>query len=151
MPAAIWNSLFRVAVGGFWLYFARQKWTGVAWVEPLLVRTPQVNPIPGMRQLLSALVVPHWLAFAVLQTAGETLVALLLIAGLMTRPAALLGALLATGLSLTIAFLDTDAGSRWLYYLAVLVNLQVLAAGPGPLALDARLPLPRWLGARDGR
>ena len=90
------------------------------------------------------------MAFAVLQTAGETVVAFLLIVGFLTRPAALLGVLLAAGLSLTIAFLDADAGSRWLYYLAVLVNLQVLAAGPGPLALDARL-LPRWLGTRGSR
>jgi uncharacterized membrane protein YphA (DoxX/SURF4 family) len=142
-----WSSLFRLAVGGFWLFFARQKWTGMGWVRPLLERSPQVNPVPGLRQLLEAVVVPHWLAFALLQTAGETLVAFLLIAGLLTRPAALLGVLLATGLSLTIAFLDTDVGSRWLYYLAVLVNAQVLIAGPGPLALDARLPLPRWLRA----
>jgi uncharacterized membrane protein YphA (DoxX/SURF4 family) len=145
MRAAYWTSVFRIAVGGFWLYFASQKWNGVDWVRPLIERSPQVNPVPGLRELLAVVVAPHWLAFALLQTAGETLVAALLILGLLTRPAALLGLLLAIGLSLTIAFLDADVGSRWLYYLAVLVNAQVLAAGPGPLALDGRLPSRRWL------
>jgi uncharacterized membrane protein YphA (DoxX/SURF4 family) len=145
MDGAHWTSVFRIAVGGFWLYFASQKWTGVEWVRPLIERSPQVNPVPGLRELLGAVVAPHWLAFALLQTAGETLVAALLILGFLTRPAALLGLLLAIGLSLTIAFLDADVGSRWLYYLAVLVNAQVLVAGPGPLALDARLAGRRWL------
>jgi uncharacterized membrane protein YphA (DoxX/SURF4 family) len=139
MPAGSWTSAFRLAVAAFWLYFASQKWTGVGWVRALIERSPQVNPIPALRELLAAVVAPHWLAFAVLQTAGETMVAVLLVLGLFTRPAALLGVLLAVGLSLTIAFLDADAGSRWLYYLAVLVNAQVLVAGGGPLALDARL------------
>jgi len=139
MNADTWTSVFRIAVGGFWLYFASQKWTGVGWVRPLIERSPQVNPVPGLRELLAAVVAPHWLTFALLQTAGETAVAALLILGLFTRPAALLGLLLAIGLSLTIAFLDADVGARWLYYLAVLVNAQVLVAGPGLLALDGRL------------
>jgi uncharacterized membrane protein YphA (DoxX/SURF4 family) len=142
MTAAYWTSVFRIAVGGFWLFFASQKWNGVDWVRPLIERSPQVNPVPGLRELLAAGVAPHWLAFALLQTAGETVVAALLILGFLSRPAALLGLLLAIGLSLTIAFLDADVGSRWLYYLAVLVNAQVLVAGAGPLAVDA------WLAGR---
>jgi uncharacterized membrane protein YphA (DoxX/SURF4 family) len=147
MGSGFWTSLFRLAVGGFWLYFASQKWTGVGWVQPLIEHSPQVNPVPGLRELLASVVAPNWLAFALLQTAGETLVAVLLILGLFTRAAALIGVLLAAGLSLTIAFLDPDVGTRWLYYLAVLVNAQVLVTGPGPLSLDARLRLPRWLGS----
>jgi uncharacterized membrane protein YphA (DoxX/SURF4 family) len=139
MTAGTWTSAFRIAVGGFWLYFASQKWTGVGWVRPLIERSPQVNPIPGLKELLAAVVAPNWMVFALSETAGETLVAALLILGLFTRPAALLGVLLAIGLSLTIAFLDADVGSRWLYYLAVLVNAQVLAAGAGRLALDSLL------------
>ena len=145
MTPETWTSVFRLAVGGFWLYFASQKWTALGWVRPLIERSPQVNPIPGLKELLAAVVAPNWMAFALLQTAGETLVAVLLILGLFTRPAALLGVLLAIGLSLTIAFLTPDVGSRWLYYLAVLVNAQVLVAGPGRLALDARLGDRRWL------
>lgn len=145
MGGEVWLSLFRVGVGGFWLYFASQKWTGVGWVRPLIERSPQVNPVPGLHELLATVVAPHWLAFALLQTAGETAVGVLLLVGLFTRPAALLGVLLAVGLSLTIAFLAADVGSRWLYYLAVLVNAQILYAGPGPIALDARLGVRRWL------
>jgi uncharacterized membrane protein YphA (DoxX/SURF4 family) len=145
MAAGTWATLFRLAVAGFWLYFASQKWTGVEWVRPLIERSPQVNPVPGLRELLAVAVAPNWLAFALLQTAGETIVGVLLVLGLLTRAAALLGVLLAAGLSLTIAFLDADVGARWLYYLAVLVNAQVLVAGAGPLSLDARLRLPRWL------
>jgi uncharacterized membrane protein YphA (DoxX/SURF4 family) len=144
MTVDTWTSVFRIAVGGFWLYFASQKWTGVGWVRPLIERSPQVNPIPGLKELLSAVVAPNWMAFALLQTAGETLVAVLLVLGLFTRAAALLGLLLAIGLSLTIAFLTPDVGSRWLYYLAILVNAQVLAAGPGRLALDALFGTRRW-------
>ena len=76
---------------------------------------------------------------------GETAVAVLLILGLFTRPAALVGLLLALNLSLTVAFLNPDVGARWLYYLALLVNAQVLFGGAGPLALDRRLKGPRWL------
>jgi hypothetical protein len=119
----------------------------VDWVRPLIERSPQVNPVPGLRELLAAVVAPHWLAFALLQTAGETLVAALLILGFLTRPAAVGGLLLAIGLSLTIAFLDADVGSRWLYYLAVLVNAQVLVAGPAARAWPgppSRLRRWRW-------
>ena len=144
MSTDTWTSVFRIAVGGFWLYFASQKWTGVGWVRPLIERAPQVNPVPGLREVLASVVAPHWLAFALLQTAGETTVAVLLILGLFTRAAAFLGLMLAIGLSLTIAFLDADVGARWLYYLAVLVNAQVLVAGPGRLALSARLAGRRW-------
>lgn len=144
MGADTWTSLFRLAVGGFWLYFASQKWTGVGWVRPLIEQMPHVNPIPGLKELLAAVVAPNWMLFAVLQTAGETTAAVLLILGLFTRAGALLGLLLAIGLSLTVAFATPDVGSRWLYYLAVLVNAQVLIAGPGPLALDSLLRGRRW-------
>ncbi|HEY4865014.1 MAG TPA: DoxX family membrane protein [Candidatus Dormibacteraeota bacterium] len=142
-----WTSIFRIAVGGYWLYFASQKWMGVEWVRPLIQKSPSVNPIPGLHEFLAVLVAPNWFIFAVLQTAGETTVAVLLILGLFTRAAALLGLLLAAGLALTIAFLDADIGSRWLYYLAVLVNAQVLFAGAGPLALDRRFGRRRWLAS----
>jgi uncharacterized membrane protein YphA (DoxX/SURF4 family) len=140
-----WASLFRVAVGGFWLYFASQKWTGVGWLRPLIQRAPSVNPVPGLHELLAALVAPNWFFFAVLQTVGETTVAVLLILGLFTRVSALAGLLLALNLALTVAFLNADVGARWLYYLAVLVNAQVLFGGAGPLALDRRMKGLRWL------
>ncbi len=132
----VWPSLLRVAAGLYWLYFASQKWQGVGWMQSLMVATAQANPIPGLHGLLTSVVVPNWLPFAIAQAVGETLVAVLLILGLASRWAGILGLLLATSLALTVAFAVNDDGFRWLYYLAVLVNAQVIVSGPGPLALS---------------
>jgi uncharacterized membrane protein YphA (DoxX/SURF4 family) len=129
-----WASLFRIAIGLYWLYFASQKWQGVGWMRDLMVSTAKVNPIPGLHEFLVSVVVPNWLPFALGQAVGETVVAILLILGLATRWAGFLGLLLAANLALTVAF-GADDGFRWLYYLAVLANAQVIVSGPGPFAL----------------
>ncbi len=134
--AAAWASVFRITVGLYWLYFASTKWLGVGWVQGLLQTAGAANPIPGLRELLTNLVAPNWFIFAVGQTVGETLVGILLLLGLATRWAGILGLLLATGLALTVGFEVKDDGFRWLYYLAVLVNAQVIASGAGPIALS---------------
>ena len=133
---AAWASLFRITVGLYWLYFASTKWLGVGWVQGLLQTAGTANPIPGLRDVLTNVVAPNWFIFAVAQTAGETVVAILLILGLATRWVGILGLLLATGLALTVGFEVKDDGFRWLYYLAVLVNAQVIASGAGPIALS---------------
>ena len=134
-------SLARLVVGGYWLFFASQKWPphGVDWMQSVITSNPAHEPIPGLQQLLQGVVAPNWHFFAVAQGIAETTVAVLLIAGAATRLAALAGTLLAAELALTVAFQVTDGGFQWLYYLAVLVNFQVLIAGPGPLSLDALL------------
>ncbi|HYR50635.1 MAG TPA: DoxX family membrane protein [Candidatus Eisenbacteria bacterium] len=129
-----WASLFRIAIGLYWLYFASQKWQGVGWMRDLMVSTAKINPIPGLHEFLVSVVVPNWLPFALAQSAGETVVAILLILGLATRWAGILGLLLAANLALTVAF-GAEDGFRWLYYLAVLANAQVIVSGPGPFAL----------------
>jgi len=129
-----WASLFRIAIGLYWLYFASQKWQGVGWMRGVMASTAQVNPIPGLHEFLVSVVVPNWLPFALAQSIGETLVAILLILGLATRWAGILGLLLAANLALTVAF-GAEDGFRWLYYLAVLANAQVIVSGPGPFAL----------------
>ena len=131
-----WASLFRIAVGLYWLYFASTKWTGVDWMRGLIQSAGSVNPIPGLHEFLSAVVGPNWFLFAVMQTIGETLAAGLLVLGLATRWAGILGLLLATNLALVVAFEVKDEGFRWLYYLAVLVNAQVIVSGAGPYALS---------------
>src|SRR2546421_8332925 len=131
----VWPSVFRITVGLFWLYFASTKWQGVGWVRSLLQSAGQANPIPGLHELLIQVVAPNWLFFAVAQTVGETVVGVLLILGLATRWAGIVGFLLAVGLALVVAFEVHDDGFRWLYYLAVLVNAQVIVSGAGPLAL----------------
>jgi uncharacterized membrane protein YphA (DoxX/SURF4 family) len=128
-------SLFRVVVGLFWLYFASTKWQGVGWTRGLIQSAGPVNPIPGLHEFLIQVVAPNWFVFSVAQTIGETVVAVLLILGLATRWAAVGGFLLAVNLALVVAFEVSDPGFRWLYYLSVLVNAQVIVAGAGPYAV----------------
>ena len=47
--------------------------------------------------------------------------------------------------SANVAFTISDIGLRWLYYLAVFASLAVAVNGPGSLALERLLPVPRWL------
>jgi len=56
-----------------------------------------------------------------------------------------LGFLLAANLALTVAFGVNDDGFRWIYYLAVLVNAQVIVSGGGPIALGRFGWVPAWL------
>ncbi|TMF39482.1 MAG: DoxX family protein [Chloroflexi bacterium] len=141
----IWPSLFRIVVGLYWLYFASQKWQGVGWMKPLIESTSRANPIPGLHEFLVAVVVPNWLPFALAQAVGETVVAVALILGLATRWAGVLGFLLAANLALTVAFGVNDDGFRWIYYLAVLVNAQVIMSGGGPIAFGRFGWVPAWL------
>jgi len=140
-----WRALFRVGAGLYWLYFASQKWQGVGWMRAYIEESARVNPIPGLHELLVAVVAPNWWVFAILQAAGETLVGLCLVLGLAHRKAAVLGFLLALNLALTVAFLTTDLGFRWLYYLAVLVNAELVFTDVGPLALGRAGFVPGWL------
>jgi uncharacterized membrane protein YphA (DoxX/SURF4 family) len=140
-----WPSLFRVSVGLYWLYFASQKWQSIAWMHDLMISAASANPIPGLHEFLVSVVVPHWQLFALGQAAAETMVAILLILGLGTRWAAILGLLLAVNLALTVAFAVSDVGIRWLYYLAVLVSAQVIVSGPGPFALSRFSWVPAFL------
>ena len=94
------------------------------------------NPIPGLHEFLIQVVAPNWFVFAIAQTVGETLVGSLLILGLATRWAAVAGFLLAMNLALVVAFEVTDPGFRWLYYLGVLVNAQIVVSGAGSYALS---------------
>jgi len=139
-----WASIFRIVVGLNWLYYASQKWQGVGWMHSLIISTAKANPIPGLHDFLVQVAVPNWFLFGVAQGAGETVAAVLLILGLGTRWAAILGLLLAINLALTVAF-AADPGFRFLYYLAVLVNGQVIVSGPGPYALSRLSWVPAFL------
>lgn len=131
-----WASVFRVAVGLYWIYFASTKWQGVGWMRGLMESAGPANPIPGLHEFLIQVVAPNWFVFAIAQTVGETLVGSLLILGLATRWAAIAGFLLAMNLALIVAFEVTDPGFRWLYYLGVLVNAQIVVSGAGSYALS---------------
>ncbi|GAC1617416.1 MAG: hypothetical protein NVS9B1_26780 [Candidatus Dormibacteraceae bacterium] len=144
-PAELWKGLFRITVGLYWLFFASQKWAGIGWMRPLIEAAPAANPIPGLHEILAVVVAPHWFLFAVAQAAGETVVGLLLVLGLRTGPAAVLGLLLAANLALVVAFESPDPGFRWLYYLGVLVNAQLVFADAGWPALGSARFVPGWL------
>ena len=141
----LWRSLFRIGVGLFWLYFASQKWGGVGWMRGLIQAAPRANPLPGLHEFLAVVVAPNWFIFAVAQGIGETVVGVLLVLGLATRRAAILGFLLALGLALTVAFEASDLGFRWLYYLAVLANGELAFVDAGPWALERYRFVPGWL------
>ena len=143
--AEVWPSLFRVAIGLYWLYFASQKWQGIGWMHAVLVSAARANPIPGLHEFLVSVVVPNWVPFSLAQTVAENVTAVLLILGLATRWAGILGFLLAVNLALTVAFALNDDGFRWMYYLAVLANAQIIVSGPGPIALGRFGWVPGWL------
>jgi uncharacterized membrane protein YphA (DoxX/SURF4 family) len=142
----LYHGVFRIAVGIYWLYFASQKWQGIGWMRPLIQRSAEVNPIPGLHEFLVLVVAPNWWLFALGQSVAETVVAVLLILGLATRKASLLGLLLAINLALTVAYLiGPDTAFRWLYYLAVLVNAQLFFSEAGWPALGRAGFVPGWL------
>jgi uncharacterized membrane protein YphA (DoxX/SURF4 family) len=141
----LWRGIFRIVVGIYWLYFASTKWSGVGWMRPLIQSAYSYNPIPGLHEILQQVVAPNWYLFAIGQTAAETLVAVLLILGLATRWAAVLGFLLALNLALVVAFEVGDPGFRWLYYLGVLVNAELIFSEPGWPALGSYSFVPAWL------
>jgi uncharacterized membrane protein YphA (DoxX/SURF4 family) len=114
-------------------------------MQGIIVSAAKVNPIPGLHEFLTNVAVPNWFPFALAQSAGETVAAVLLILGLATRWAGILGFLLAANLALTVAFASSDPGFRWLYYLAVLVNAQVIVSGPGPFAVSRFNWVPTFL------
>jgi uncharacterized membrane protein YphA (DoxX/SURF4 family) len=132
----IWPSVVRITAGAYWVYFASQKWQGIGWMHGVMQAAAQANPIPGLHEFLTGVVVPNWVVFALAQTACEHIAAILLILGLATRWAGILGLLLAVNLALTVGFAVNDDGFRWLYYLAVVVNAQVIAGGAGSIALS---------------
>jgi uncharacterized membrane protein YphA (DoxX/SURF4 family) len=141
----LWRGLFRVVVGVFWLYFASQKWNGVGWMKGLIQGAAAVNPIPGLHEFLAVVVSPNWYLAAVGQGIAETVVGVLLVLGLATRKVAVLGLLLALNLALVVAWEASDPGFRWLYYLAVIVNAELIFAEPGALALGSYRFVPAWL------
>lgn len=139
------QAVIRIGAGLFWLYFASRAWSGVGWMQPLVVQSAVQNPIPGLHELLLQVVVPHWFGFALAFAVAESLAGLLLLLGLLSRWAAWLGVLLAATLAVTVAFLEPDLGRRWLFYLAVLVNLACVVGGSGALAGERLKGVPRWL------
>jgi uncharacterized membrane protein YphA (DoxX/SURF4 family) len=134
-----------MVTGFYWLYLASQTWAGVGWMRPLIQAAPAVNPLPGLHELLAVVVAPNWSAFALGLAVAETCLALLLITGLATRKARVAGFVVAVALALTIGFTYPETGYRWVFYLAVLVNAELVFTEPGRLALERARFVPAWL------
>jgi uncharacterized membrane protein YphA (DoxX/SURF4 family) len=136
--SAFWQSVFRIGVGFFWLFFAYQGWIGHGPTAADVQSGFITNPVPGVHEVLVEVVLPNWVWFSLVQTAAEVAVGGLLILGWFTRPAAIVGSAVAIYLALTVAFVEPSIVNRWVYYLLVLANLELSVNGPGALSLDNR-------------
>lgn len=136
--SAFWQSVFRIGVGFFWLFFAYTSWNGTGPSAVAIESGFHTNPLPGVHELLVAVVLPNWTWFSLLQTAGEVIVGALLILGLFTRMAGIIGTVLAFNLAVTVAFIEPSIVNRWVYYLLALANAEIAFNGPGALSLDYR-------------
>ncbi|MDW7978274.1 MAG: DoxX family membrane protein [Candidatus Caldarchaeum sp.] len=127
----VWILLLRLSVGGFWLFFASQRWLDRSWVRELFTTAAEGNYIPLYGDLLRSLT-PSWDILVLVITLIETAVGLMIILGVYPRAAALLGAAVALNLWLTFVFCDcwwnrADAPQVfWFYFSALLLNLAVL-------------------------
>ncbi|MEM1943747.1 MAG: DoxX family membrane protein [Candidatus Caldarchaeum sp.] len=136
----LWSLLLRLAVGGFWLFFASQRWLDRAWVKPLLETAAEGNYLPFYGNLLRQ-AAQSWETVALAATVAETIVGVMILLGFFPRAAAAAGALIALNLWLTFSFCScpwntTDAPQVfWFYFSAFLLNLVVLREKnhPSPL------------------
>ena len=139
----------RELTGLYWLYFGVQKWSNYGWVRDTLTSAALNNPIPLYGEFLRNFVLPNWGFITVLETVAETLVGLGLIFGLFTRLSGLVGVLMATNLTLTMAFSFSDfALIFWYYALSLVLNVTVLLSDTGRIFGLDRFILKRFRPSR---
>ncbi|MEM4342351.1 MAG: DoxX family membrane protein [Candidatus Caldarchaeum sp.] len=144
----LWTLLLRLAVGGFWLFFASQRWLDRAWVKPLLETAADGNYLPFYRDLLRQ-AAQSWETVTLAVTAAETIVGVMIVLGFFPRAAAAAGAFIALNLWLTFSFCNcpwnrTDAPQVfWFYFSAFLLNLAVLREKTHPSLLRGRKKMSR--------
>ncbi len=129
--ADVWAFVLRISVGGFWLYFASQRWFDISWVRELFTTAAYNNYTPLYGDLLRGLV-DSWLIIAYGVTAAETVIGLMLVLGIYPRLAGGAGAFIAANLLLTFSFCTCPWNAAdapmvfWFYFAAVILNLAVL-------------------------
>lgn len=144
----LWIAILRVIVGSYWLYFSSQKWFNTSWVKPILDESARTNPIPLVRNLISTLVISNWQAITAIQTILEATIGLLLLVGLLTRVAGILGALLATTLLVCFSGFADIALVFWFYLLSATASLTVAISDAGKtVGLDG-LIAKKWPNSR---
>jgi len=127
---ALWSFVLRFSVGGFWLFFASQRWFDRSWVEGLFTTAAAANYLPVYGDVLRR-AAESWMYVALATTAAETVVGLMMVLGVFTRAAGTAGAFIALNLWLTFSFCDCwwnrqDAPQVfWFYFSALLLNLAV--------------------------
>ncbi len=92
--------------------------------------------------VMSHAVLPHFIAFAWLTLIVETLLAVLLLAGLLTRLAAVLA--LGQGAAIALSVLNTPNEWPWSYFLMAVAHLTVLAFAAGRVGGLDGLLRPQW-------
>ncbi len=126
-----WFLTLRFSVGGFWLYFASQRWFDRSWVRDVFMTAAYGNYLPFYGEFLRSLT-GLWEIVALAVTAAETAVGILIVMGVFPRAAAAAGAFIALNLWLTFSFCScwwnvTDMPQVfWFYFSAFLLNLAVL-------------------------
>ncbi len=126
-----WLLVLRFSVGGFWLYFASQRWFDRSWVRELFTTAAYGNYLPFYGEFLRSLA-RSWEIVALAVTAAETAVGILIVLGVFPRAAAAVGAFIALNLWLAFSFCNcwwnvTDMPQVfWFYFSAFLLNLAVL-------------------------
>jgi thiosulfate dehydrogenase [quinone] large subunit len=145
----VWLVMARELTGLYWLYFGVQKWSNYGWVRDTLTSAALNNPIPLYGEFLRNFVLPNWGFITVLETVAETLVGLGLIFGLFTRLSGLVGVLMATNLTLTMAFSFSDfALIFWYCALSLVLNVTVLLSDTGRIFGLDRFILKRFRPSR---
>ena len=135
-------------MGFYWLYFSSQKWFDNAWVKPILDQAAVTNPNQTIGSILRDFVIPNWQLIITFQTVLEAAIGILLLIGLFTRVAGILGTLLASSLLLTfIGSLDVPV-FVWFYLLSAFTNLTVAISDAGRnFGLDSLL-VKKWPNPR---
>ncbi len=84
---------------------------------------------------LEEIVVPNFKVFGWITLAAEVALAALLLAGLWTRFAGLLG--VGMSISITLSVLNTPGEYNWAYYLMIATHLAIIGLGAGPWSVDS--------------
>lgn len=94
------------------------------------------NPVFGpFKWFLQEIVVPNFKLFGWITVAVEVGLAFLLLAGLWTRFAGLLG--VGMSISITLSVLNTPGEYNWAYYLMIATHLAIIGLGAGPWSVDS--------------
>lgn len=118
-----------MVVGGYWVFFSHQKWFDRSWVERTINTAAQGNYLPVYSQILKQLVVPNSSTLALLTTILEAAVGFMLILGILTRIAAIVGSLIDINLTMIFGFCNCTADFPlvfWFYFAPFLLNVQLI-------------------------